>query len=233
MRTASLSLLVILSLAAPAAAQNQGQRQAQSRADAEASARAPRPVQTTSEANREGLTGAAQAPLRDLNIVRVDVPPVLVNALADPYRRPPSSKCADLITLLRPLNEALGEDIDQPSAVDTTLAGQARPAAYGAMASVASDALIPFRGVVRYVTGAAKHDQYVQSAIIAGYTRRAYLKGLGEARSCKPPATPSHAMTEIVARQLAEERRAADASPAPQPPPSQQNGGRKPRYPIR
>lgn len=194
---------------------------------------APKPVQTTAQANRDGLTGAAQAPLRDLNVVRVDVPPVLVNALADPYRRPPSARCADLIALLQPLNDALGEDIDQPSAVDESFSGQARPAAYGAMANVASDALIPFRGVVRYVTGAAKHDQYVQSAIIAGYTRRAYLKGLGEARSCKPPATPSHAMTEIIARQQAEEQRAAAASPTPQPPVQSQGGGRKPRYPTR
>lgn len=194
---------------------------------------APRPVQTTAQANRDGLTGAAQAPLRDLNVVRVDVPPVLVNALADPYRRPPSARCADLIALLKPLNDALGEDIDQPSAVDESFSGQARPAAYGAMANVASDALIPFRGVVRYVTGAAKHDQYVQSAIIAGYTRRAYLKGLGEARSCKPPATPSHAMTEIIARQQAEEQRAAATSPTPQPSVQNQGGGRKPRYPTR
>ncbi|WP_141653096.1 hypothetical protein [Phenylobacterium immobile] len=193
----------------------------------------PKPVQTTAQANRDGLTGAAQAPLRDLNVVRVDVPPVLVNALADPYRRPPSTRCADLIAQLRPLNDALGDDIDQPSAVDESLGGQARPAAYGAMASVASDALIPFRGVVRYVTGANKHDQYVQSAIIAGYTRRAYLKGLGEARSCRPPATPSHAMTEIIARQQAHEQAATAASPSPQPPAQNSGGGRKPRYPVR
>ncbi|HEY3696315.1 MAG TPA: hypothetical protein VGL30_11760, partial [Phenylobacterium sp.] len=36
------------------------------------------------------------------------------------------------------------------------------------------------------------HDHLVQSAIVAGAVRRAYLKGLGEARGCEPPATPSH-----------------------------------------
>jgi len=32
----------------------------------------------------------------------------------------------------------------------------------------------------------------VQAAITAGAVRRAYLKGLGEAKGCDPPATPSH-----------------------------------------
>jgi hypothetical protein len=32
----------------------------------------------------------------------------------------------------------------------------------------------------------------VQNAITSGAVRRAYLKGLGEAHSCDPPATPSH-----------------------------------------
>lgn len=219
MRAALLPLAAaVLALACPTFAQQ--------RSDPSPPKRAPKPVQTTSEANRDGLGGVAQAPLRDLNVVRVDVPPVLVQALSDPYRRPASTRCADLTALLRPLNDALGEDIDQPSAVDESFEGQARPAAYGAIASVASDALIPFRGVVRYVTGANKHDAYVQSAIIAGYTRRAYLKGLGEARGCKPPATPSHAMTAIAARKAAEARQAA-ANPPPQ------GGGRKPRYPVR
>ena len=47
---------------------------------------------------------------------------------------------------------------------------------------------IPFRGVVRKLSGAESHDRLVQSAIIAGNVRRAYLKGLGEARGCMPPA---------------------------------------------
>ena len=32
----------------------------------------------------------------------------------------------------------------------------------------------------------------MQDAITAGAVRRAYLKGLGEAKGCNPPATPSH-----------------------------------------
>jgi hypothetical protein len=32
----------------------------------------------------------------------------------------------------------------------------------------------------------------VQHAMASGAIRRAYLKGLGEARGCDPPATPQH-----------------------------------------
>jgi hypothetical protein len=151
-------------------------------------------VQTTSEANRESVVGAAKAPLRDLNLIRTQVPDVLILALADPYARPKTKKCQELATLIQPLNDALGADLDiPPTEEEKSMYRRGRPVALGAMAGVASD-VIPFRGVVRQLTGAAKHDEYVQAAIVAGFSRRAYLKGLGEVRGCKPPATPSHVL---------------------------------------
>jgi len=174
-------------------------------------------VQTTSQANSASLKGAAQAPLRDLNVMRTEVPAVLVEALADPYARPKTKKCPELVTSIQVLTEALGPDIDAPVETEQSLAARGKPMALGAAAGFASD-LIPFRGVVRQASGAAKHDQYVQQAILAGSARRAYLKGLGEARGCKPPATPSHVL-------------------AGSPPPAGVNAGidrgLKPRYPIR
>jgi hypothetical protein len=151
-------------------------------------------VRTTSEANRESVSGAAKAPLRDLNVIRTQVPDILVQALADPYARPAGKKCQDLVALIQPLDDALGADIDvPPTEEERSMMERARPTALGAAAGLASDA-IPFRGVVRQLTGAAKHDEYVQASIVAGFSRRAYLKGLGEARGCKPPATPSHVL---------------------------------------
>jgi hypothetical protein len=72
---------------------------------------------------------------------------------------------------------------------------------------------------VRKLSGAERHDHFVQNAIVAGAVRRAYLKGLGEAHGCDPPGTPSHVLTAEV-----EEARAA--APAPE-------DRFKPRYPIR
>ena len=48
-------------------------------------------VETTSEANRESLKGAAESPLRDVNVLRTKVPDVLLFAMADTYSRPPKS----------------------------------------------------------------------------------------------------------------------------------------------
>jgi hypothetical protein len=148
-------------------------------------------VETTSEANRESLKGAAEAPLRDVNVLRTKIPEVLLYAMADPYSRPPPGwKCVDLITMVAPLDDALGEDLDSPSQ-QQGMTEKGKDSAMGLAAGAASD-FIPFRSWVRKLSGAERHDTLVQNAIIAGAVRRAYLKGLGEAKGCNPPATPSH-----------------------------------------
>ena len=149
-------------------------------------------VQTTGDANRENLSGPVKAPLRDLNLLRTKIPVVLLEAMADPYARPPSrAKCAELIALVQPLDDALGADLDTPSIDEDDLVQKGRESALGAVAGVTTD-VIPFRGWVRKLSGAERHDKLVQAAVSAGAVRRAYLKGLGEAKGCPPPATPSH-----------------------------------------
>ncbi|WP_240633697.1 hypothetical protein [Caulobacter flavus] len=162
----------------------------------EVEAENPDKIQTTSEANKDGLGGAVTAPLRDVNLMRTKIPAVLLEAMQDPYARPQPSSCGQLTALVKPLDAALGVDLDQvPPGEDEDLMDRGRraagDAALGAMASAAQD-LIPMRGWVRKLSGAEKHDRMVQSAMAAGAVRRAYLKGLGEARGCMPPATPQH-----------------------------------------
>jgi hypothetical protein len=149
-------------------------------------------LRTSDEVKRESIEGAVTTPLRDLNVDRVDIPEVLRQAITDPYARPPRhARCSQLIALIRPLDDALGPDIDQPPPPGSA-AERSGSTALGTAADLASGAIIPFRSVVRALSGAASHDKLVQAAIIAGHTRRAYLKGLGEAKGCPPPATPSH-----------------------------------------
>lgn len=166
-------------------------------------------VQTTSDANRENLAGAAEAPLRDLNVMRTKIPDVLAEALSDPYARPASTTCPALTAELKPLDDALGADLDVPSVDQDDLLDKGRGSVLGAVAGAASD-VIPFRGWVRRLSGAEQHDRFIQAAIAAGAVRRGYLKGLGESRGCLPPATPSHVKA---------------GSPVVQP--------GKPRYPVR
>jgi hypothetical protein len=157
----------------------------------------PQKIQTTSDANKDGIDGAVSAPLRDMNLLRTKIPPVLLEAMAEPYARPPKkTNCDTLISMVAPLDLALGEDVDRvPPQENEDLMDRGKrmagTAAFGAMASAAQD-LIPMRGWVRKLSGAEKHDKLVQSAMASGAIRRAYLKGLGEARGCNPPATPQH-----------------------------------------
>ncbi|MFY8208624.1 MAG: hypothetical protein ACOVOE_04695, partial [Caulobacter sp.] len=176
-------------------------------------------------ANKEGISGAVSAPLRDVNIVRTKIPRVLLEAMDDPYQRPGRADCRTLISLVEPLDAALGEDIDRnPPQENEDLMDRSRKAAgeaaLGAIASTAQD-LIPMRGWVRKLTGAERHDRLVQSAIASGNVRRAYLKGLGEARGCNPPATPRH--KPIAAPPVLDPG---------MPPPPDPYGPRRPRFPI-
>jgi hypothetical protein len=151
-------------------------------------------IQTTAQANRSGVGGAVIAPLRDINLVRTTVPTPLLEALAEPYARPLDAGCAAIVAQVTALDEALGPDMDvkNPSKPRTQrMADQAESGAYGLMAG-AAQGVIPFRGWVRKLTGAEQHDKLVGNAIAAGRVRRAYLKGLGEARGCNPPGTPAH-----------------------------------------
>jgi hypothetical protein len=151
-------------------------------------------ILTPSEANRAGLGSAVAAPLRDVNLLRTKIPITLLEAVAEPYARPKDRGCAGLTSEIRALNEALGPDFDTPESRARTKAiskERAEKAALGMVADTAQD-VIPFRGWVRKLTGAERHDSLVSQSITAGQVRRAYLKGLGEARGCNPPATPTH-----------------------------------------
>src|SRR5690606_3851558 len=51
--------------------------------------------------------------------------------------------------------------------------------------------LIPFRGIIREITGANRHAYDFSQAIVAGLSRRAYLKGLGHEMNCDYPLRPA------------------------------------------
>ena len=148
-------------------------------------------VQTTADANHSGVKGVAESPLRDLNVLRTKIPDVLLQAMADPYEFPEPGHCLDLAARLTLLNEALGDDLDTTSNDTTGLIDKGKTTVLTDASGAASD-VVPFRGWIRRLSGAERHDRFVQAAITAGAVRRGYLKGLGEAKGCKAPARPSH-----------------------------------------
>jgi hypothetical protein len=152
---------------------------------------------TPEQLGRDGVVkGVVEQPFRDFNMMRSKIPPVLLEAMADAYERPSPGTCPGIIFQIKRLDEALGPDLDEPVSTEhpsllTRGGGQARDAGLDAMRT-GVQSQIPFDGVIRFVSGADHHDRQVMAAIQAGAIRRGYLKGLGEARGCMPPALPRH-----------------------------------------
>lgn len=133
----------------------------------------------------------ALLPLADLNLSRDEIPPVLVRAKASPYASDDLTDCMAVRSAIGDLDAVLGEDFDMPNVEP---AGGLQ---FGKMASRVIGMLIPYRRVIREVSGANAHEKTFKEAIVAGMMRRAYLKGLGQAMECPYPARP--ATPEVIA----------------------------------
>jgi hypothetical protein len=144
------------------------------------------PAPVTQRPGDQNFQSAAETPLRNANLVKEEIPPVLTAAMANPYAHPRPVSCRAISAEVASLTAALGADFDAGGAKDR---GHLAPSAV----RVAANTLIPFQGVLRFVSGAEAHDRRVIQAIIAGSARRSYLKGLGEARGCASPAAPNGA----------------------------------------
>lgn len=132
------------------------------------------------------------SPLNDLNLRREPIPELLAK-IDNPYDLPHNLDCIQIGRMVGALNGVLGPDWDTPEPDERLrtekLADAAADATLDALASEASG-LIPFRGIVRKVSGAEKHQKKYNRAYKIGAQRRAYLKGLGEAKNCPYPARP-------------------------------------------
>lgn len=140
---------------------------------------------------------AATTPLSDLNIVRADIPDILVDAQKHPYLAPLDSNCEALASEIHKLDEVLGADLDvpasdnKPSLLDRG-SEVAEDQAVGAVQRTA-EGLIPFRGWVRKLSGAERYSKRVAASITAGSIRRAFLKGLAASRDCAWNTAPKTA----------------------------------------
>jgi len=134
-------------------------------------------------------TEVAKTPLRDLNIDGRDIPEPLRIAVQDPYEIARMTDCNAIVADIAVLDRVLGADYD--IAVSENGENNGLPDVnMGKVGQSVVGSLIPFRGVVREVTGAADNDRLVRAAYTAGMVRRAFLKGLGMGRGCEYPARP-------------------------------------------
>jgi predicted small secreted protein len=139
-----------------------------------------------------GLDDAALTPLNDFNLRRTEIPPFL-DAIVSPYEPVKVLTCGAIASDVGALTSILGPDSDAlPGPEDTMgqqLGDQAAGLALDTVSSTVTD-FIPFRSVVRQISGATAWERRLRDAYERGIQRRAYLKGIGASMGCAPPAAP-------------------------------------------
>lgn len=128
----------------------------------------------------------ATQPARDVGLAKEKIPPILQEAVKEPYKPPTDGRCSGLVTELAALDKVLGPDFDASRKGNEDKATQLAEAG----GEMVVNSLIPFRGLVRVVSGAAAADRRMSIAIKAGLARRGYLRGLAQARACRLAVTP-------------------------------------------
>jgi hypothetical protein len=143
-------------------------------------------VAQTKPVTDENVTAkdVATTPASDLNLVKDDIPPVLLKAQDNPYATDGLKKCPQYASAIGELDAVLGPDVDVAGAKD----GKLKP---GQVAQSVVGSFIPFRGVIREVSGARKQQEAMRDAIVAGMMRRSFLKGMGLKLGCAYPARPA------------------------------------------
>ncbi len=126
----------------------------------------------------------AATPIQDLNLSKDEIPPLLLEAQKAPYSTEGLTICRHYQVEVVKLDAVLGPDFDIAEAEERRLTA-------GRVAKSLVGALIPFRGVIREVSGANEHERDFQDAILAGVMRRAFLKGMGLKEGCAYPARPA------------------------------------------
>lgn len=156
-------------------------------------------VSDTVKGTAAGAWAAVQTPFEDLNLKRQTIPEKLQQIIDNPYVLPAQMQCENIINEITELDILLGPDVCTPGDPTGSVisrkgeyveqgAGLAKDQAVGIVGSKMN--IIPFRGVVRKITGAEQHSKEVERAYQAGKLRRAFLKGL--AVSLWPDCLPAN-----------------------------------------
>jgi hypothetical protein len=168
-----------------------------------------------------GAKDVALTPLSDLNLRKGEIPKLLLDAEDDPYTLAGMARCPQIAAAVGEFDAVLGDDIDVAQAKKQSMSA-------GRVAQSVAGSFIPFRGVIREISGANSQERKVQAAIYAGTARRAFLKGVGQQRGCRYPARS--ATPQIIA--AAEAEAAAAQNAKNQPKPQRARRGRGPAHSV-
>lgn len=144
-----------------------------------AQAASPQPSGARQVIDRGGQI--ASRPAVDVGARKTEIPPVLQRAAVNPYARTGTASCAQIRSGLASLSAALGPDFRAGANTKENRAGKLAEAGGKSLVN----GLVPFRGLVREISGAAPQQRRLNAAISAGHARRGFLRGMAAARKCR------------------------------------------------
>jgi hypothetical protein len=130
---------------------------------------------------KKKATDIGSQPVRDVGMSKREIPPILEKAFNDPYSLKGLKTCVSLANEVKTLNEVLGPDYVVGNEYTENRGGKLAEA--GGKAIINS--IIPFRGLVREVSGAAPADRHMNAVVDAGLARRGFLRGVHLKQGCK------------------------------------------------
>ena len=117
-------------------------------------------------------------PARDVGITKTRIPPLLVQVSEHPYATTGTATCTAIARQIAALTRVVGPDFNGSAASN-------KQNLYAVAGSAVVNSLIPFRGVVREVSGAAGAERRKAAAVAAGIARRGFLRGLQSVKGCR------------------------------------------------
>lgn len=179
-----------------------------------------KPLDVNAQGTRAAAFSAALTPLEDIGLRKRQIPEMLQMLSDNPYTPPEKIVCDEVKKEMADLNVLLGADIDTPkvalSAQDQMIEDGTNMISDAVVGLVRSQAnIVPFRSIVRRLTGAASHEKAVNRAVEAGKLRRAYLRGVADAKfgsSCIPKLKVITAEAEKPSEAATDEQK-SDAEP--------------------
>lgn len=130
---------------------------------------------------KKKATEIGSQPVRDVGMSKREIPPILETAFENPYSLKGLKTCVSLANEVKALNGVLGPDYVVGNEYTENRKGKLAEA--GGKAIINS--IIPFRGIVREVSGAAPADRHMNAVVDAGLARRGFLRGVHLKQGCK------------------------------------------------
>lgn len=155
----------------------------------------------------QGAISAVVSPFEDVGLTEVSISDKLQKIAENPYVMPASLRCDNLRKDIAELDALVGPDDSMPVGVLDNLGEKTTLDYVDKGADLAKNRavdtvrghvdIIPYRSIVRSVSGAEKHTRMVAYSLQAGKLRRAFLKGLATTPQAKCIVKPVKKTIEV------------------------------------